>query len=168
RAARRSDLPPRAVLRVLVGPEAQEPSPVPEAVALELVVAHLDDELRPDGVPVELPALRPAALAAGDPLVAQLPLRDHLRKLLLELAPYRRRKPRAMAHEIELTLVAVEPEQERGNSPVGLVAPAEPDDHAIRRLVRLHLDHAVARAGQVGDVQPFRHDPVEPGLGEPP
>ena len=42
-------LVPGAVLRVLVGPEADELRAVPEAVALELVEAHLDDELRPHG-----------------------------------------------------------------------------------------------------------------------
>ena len=117
---------------------------MPEAVALELVVAHLDDELRPDGIPVELPALRPAALAAGDPLVAQLPLRDHLRQLLLQLSPHRCRKAGAVAHEVELALVAVEPEQQRRDPPVRFVAPAKADDHAVGGLALLDLEHSVA------------------------
>src|SRR5438046_4399084 len=108
-AARGPDLAPRAVLWILVRPEAQEPRPVPEAIALELVVAHLDHELRPHRVPIKLPALRPAALPAGDPLVAQPPLRDHLRELLLELASHRGWEARAVADEVELALVAVEP-----------------------------------------------------------
>ena len=66
RALRRLDLRPRALLRLLVGAQAQEARPVPEAVALELVVAHLADELRADRHPVELLARRPAALPARD------------------------------------------------------------------------------------------------------
>src|SRR5207342_400083 len=86
RAARGPDLAPRAGVRVLVRAEADEPRAVPEAVPLELVVAHLADELRSDRVPVELLAARPAALATRDPLVADHALLLQLRELLLELA----------------------------------------------------------------------------------
>src|SRR6185312_1672026 len=44
--ARRAQLEPRAVARILVLAPADQLGPVPEAVALHLVVAHLDDELR--------------------------------------------------------------------------------------------------------------------------
>src|SRR5439155_4907775 len=163
-AARGPDLAPRAVLRILVRPEAQEPRPVPEAIALELVVAHLDHELWPDGVPIQLAAGRPAALSARDPLVAQLPLRDHLRELLLELASHRGGEARAVADEVELALVAVEPEQHRRDPPIALVAPAEADDHAVGGLVRLHLDDAVARAREVRQVRPLGDHAVEARL----
>src|SRR5207247_924526 len=63
-AAARPHLAPRALVRVLVRPEADEAGAVPEAIALELVVAHLDDELGPNRVPVQLLAARPSALAA--------------------------------------------------------------------------------------------------------
>src|SRR4029079_14475628 len=46
RVARRSQLAPRAVLRILVLPPAQQLRAVAKAVALDLVVPHLDDELR--------------------------------------------------------------------------------------------------------------------------
>jgi hypothetical protein len=46
RRSRRPDLAPGALARVLVRAEADELRPVPEAVRLHLVVAHLDDELR--------------------------------------------------------------------------------------------------------------------------
>src|SRR5205823_11228332 len=64
------DLSPGAVLRILVRPPADEACAVPEAVLLQLVVAHLADELRLDRVPVELLAARPAALASGDSVAA--------------------------------------------------------------------------------------------------
>src|SRR5262245_48859201 len=59
--ARRSKLAPRAVLRFLVVAEADQLRPVAEAAALHLVVAHLDDELLPDGRLLEVagaPAVR--------------------------------------------------------------------------------------------------------------
>ena len=49
RVARRAQLAPRAVARLLVLAPADELRAVAEAVALHLVVAHLDDELRPHG-----------------------------------------------------------------------------------------------------------------------
>src|SRR5262249_62381535 len=81
----RARLPPQvrrgALGRILVRPEAQELRPVPEAVALHLVVAHLDDELRPDRGLLEL--ARAPAVRLGEVLplggVAeqrQHPLRD--------------------------------------------------------------------------------------------
>ena len=72
-------------LAVLVGAEAEEARPVAEAVALHLVVAHLDDELRPHrGSSRALPRA-PAALAAGDAPVAQVLRLEQLRQLRLEL-----------------------------------------------------------------------------------
>src|SRR5439155_13286485 len=92
------------------------------------------------------------------------PLRDHLRQLLLELASHRGREARAMADEVELALVAVEPEQQRRDAPIALVAPAEANDHAIGGLVRLHLDDAVARAREVWQVRPLGDHAVEARL----
>src|SRR5207302_6313324 len=60
------DLAPGAVLRILVRPPADEARAVPEAVLLQLVVADFADQLRLDGVPIELLATRPAALTARD------------------------------------------------------------------------------------------------------
>ena len=56
RVARRPHLAPRAVARVLVLAPADELRAVAEAVALHLVVAHLDDELRPQPRLLELAA----------------------------------------------------------------------------------------------------------------
>src|SRR5205807_5799228 len=59
-AFRWAHLRPSAPARVLVRAEAQQARPVAEAVALHLVVAHLDHELRPDGCFLE--AARPPAV----------------------------------------------------------------------------------------------------------
>src|SRR5262249_34108851 len=131
----RAHLVPRARGRILVGPEAKEARAVAKAVALELVEAHLADELRLDGVPVKLLAARPAALPARDALVAALPGRLQLGQVGLELAPHGSREPRAVADEVERAVVGVEAEQERRDPAVGLVAPAEADDHAVAGLV---------------------------------
>src|SRR6185436_9336585 len=61
RIAGRAKLAPGAVLRVLVVAEADQLCPVAEAVALHLVVAHLDDQLLPHGRLLEVaraPAVR--------------------------------------------------------------------------------------------------------------
>ena len=77
------------------------------------------------------------------------------------------REAGAVPDEVERAVVGVEAEQQRRDPPVGLVAPAEADDHAVGGLVRLHLDHAVARARQVRQLEPLRDHAVEPRLLEP-
>ena len=70
RARRRPELAPGAVLGVLVGPPADELRAVAEAVALHLVVAHLDHELRPDArllEPAAAPAVRLGRSASPGP-----------------------------------------------------------------------------------------------------
>src|SRR5204862_4958898 len=81
----------------------------------------------------------------------------------LGLAPYRSREARAGADEVEPALGIVEPEQQRRDPAVCLVAPAEADDHAVGRPVRLHLDDAFARAGEVRQTAPLGDDTVEAG-----
>src|SRR5690349_11264634 len=61
RARRRPYLAPRALLRILVRAKADQTRAVSEPVALDLVIAHLDDELRPHRLLAELagaPAVR--------------------------------------------------------------------------------------------------------------
>ena len=67
-----------------------------------------------------------------------------------------------MTDEVELPVVVIDAEQERRDALVGLVAPPEADDHAVRCLVLLHLLHGLARAGQVRHVEPLRDHAVEP------
>src|SRR5918993_4365023 len=66
--ARRSHLAPRALVGILVVPEADQLRAVAEAVPLHLVVTHLGDELVPDrGLlePVGAPAVRFRETALG-------------------------------------------------------------------------------------------------------
>src|SRR5947208_14283770 len=107
-----SDLSPGAVLRILVRPPADEARAVPEAVLLQLVVAHLADELRLDRVPVELLAAGPAALPSRDPFAADRTGSPQLRQLLLELAADRRREAGTVADEVEPTLRVEEAAQQ--------------------------------------------------------
>ena len=72
RLARRAQLAPGAVGRILVLAEAQEARAVAEAVALHLVVAHLGDELGPDGRLLE-PAACPSGSAPRSPARARPP-----------------------------------------------------------------------------------------------
>src|SRR5262245_2454934 len=71
-----------------------------------------------------------------------------------------------MPDEVERAVVPVEPEQQGRDPPVGLIAPAETDDHAVGGLVRLDLDNAVARAREVRHPQPLRDHAVEARLLE--
>src|SRR5688500_2394066 len=67
-AARGAKLLPRAVVGVLVRPEADQLRAVPEAVPLDLVVAHLGNELRAQRRLLELaraPAVRLREAAVG-------------------------------------------------------------------------------------------------------
>ena len=67
---------------------------------------------------------------------------------------------RGGADVVHLVALAVQPEQQRCN-PRRLLLPADADDHAVRRLERLHLEHAVARAWQVRKTELLRDHPVE-------
>ena len=66
-----------------------------------------------------------------------------------------------MSDEVEAALRVVEPEQKRRDPALGLLAPAEADDHAVGGPVRLDLDDAVTRAGEIGHAEPLRDDAVE-------
>src|SRR5580765_6116225 len=108
RLARRPDLAPSAVLRVLVVAEAQEARSVAEAVALHLVVAHLRDELGPDrrlGQLAGAPPVRLREAAVGCVLQQRL---DALEDLIV-LA----RGDGGRADVVDLPLLPVEAEQER-------------------------------------------------------
>src|SRR5215207_3274362 len=134
----RAQLAPRAVLRILVVAEADEARPVAEAIALHLVVAHLDDELRLHRRLLQVarpPTIRfrEAAIRLG------VDQREHVLGDLLVLRGCDRSRP----HVVEPAVVAVEAEQE-GRDPVGLRLPAQADDDGVRGLVRLHLDHGLA------------------------
>src|SRR5207248_8866989 len=100
---------------------------------------------------------------AWDSVAADRTGSPQLGQLRLELAANRRREAGAVADEVEPAVRVVEPEQKRRDPALGLVAPAEADDHAVGRPVRLHLDDAVARAGEVRQTAPLGDDTVEAG-----
>src|SRR5262249_1125057 len=134
RPARRAHLAPRALRRLLVGPEPEQPRPVAGPVPLPLVVAHPDAELRPGGRPRAL-ARPPAVRLAEGPLgrVGQERLDAH-GALRLDLRGDCRR-----ADIVELPLLVVEPEEERGDLP-RLLLPAHARDDTVGGLVLFDLD----------------------------
>src|SRR5206468_3354995 len=108
-------------------------------------------------------ALCPAALPAGNPLVADEPRRAQLRQLLLDLLPQPGREPRAVADEVELPVLVVHPEQQRRDPALRLLAVVEADDHAVGRLVLLDLGHRLTGPRSIGRVEPLGNDSVQPG-----
>src|SRR5712691_3187729 len=66
-APRRIELRPGAVLRLLVGTEANEARAVTEAFSLQLVEADLAHDLRPDLEPGQVLSAGPARAGARDP-----------------------------------------------------------------------------------------------------
>ncbi len=129
---------------------------MPEAVALHLVVAHLDDQLGPDACLFEC-ARAPTVRLGRGPLGVFLHEREHL---VGHLGP-RLRRDRARAHVVELTVLAPEAEEKRRNVFTGAF-PADPGDHAVGGLVLLHLHHPFARARQVRHAEPLCDHAVEP------
>src|SRR5262249_35548102 len=93
--------------------EAEELRPVPEAGALHLVVAHLDDELRSDGRLLEVAGPPSGRLGEVLPLGRVLEQRqDALRDLV-----GRPGCDRAPADVVEPAVVAVEAEEQRRDLP---------------------------------------------------
>ena len=123
---------------------AEELRAVPEAVALHLVVAHLDHELGSHCRLLEL-AAAPAVRLREAPLGRVLEQRQHvLRELVVTARARRRPSRRSRARR----------RRGRGRAGGSRSFPASPfqrtpDDDAVGVLLLLHLDHAVARARQV-------------------
>ena len=146
--------------RVLVRAEAKEARTVADAPLLDLVVADLDHELRPERRLRELsgaPAVRLGEAAVGRALQQRL---HELERHVVSCG-----RDGAGTDVVELVLV-VEPEEQRGE-PRRLLLPADADDDAVRRLLGLHLHDAVARAGEIRQVAPLGDDPVETDRLEP-
>src|SRR3954451_9295087 len=154
--ARRTYLAPRALIRILVRAEADELRPVPKAELLELVEAHLDDELRLERLFLEL-AGAPAIWLGEPPVVLRVQKGQHEGgDLVLAL-----RADRSRADVVEMAVVVVEPEEKRRDRALRALLEADAGDHAVRGLVRLDLHHTVTRAGQVRQSEALRDDAVE-------
>src|SRR5262249_14759352 len=143
--ARGSELAPGALPGLLVVAEAQELRPVPEAVRLHLVVAHLDDELGTDRRFLEL-AAAPAVRLREAPLGGVLEQRQHASRDLV--VP--RRGDRGGADVVNVAVLVIEAEQE-GRDAVRSRLPANAHNHAVGALLWLHLDDSLARPREVGE-----------------
>src|SRR5204862_1571558 len=108
RAGRRTHLAPRALRRILVGPKAEEPRSVPEAVLLELVEPDLADELRANAGLLQLAG--PPAIRLGEAAFRRAleQWQDECRDLVVPPGADGRG-----ADVAELAVVVVEPEEER-------------------------------------------------------
>src|SRR5262249_28863821 len=115
-----------------------------------------DDELRPDRRLLEL--ARPPAVRFREAAVrGVLEQRQHALRDLGAAAG----GDRARADVVETAVVAIEAEEQRRDR-LATAFPAHAGDDAVGGLVLLHLDDAVARAGQIRGVQSLRDDAVEP------
>src|SRR5437763_221400 len=129
---------------------------------LELVEPDLADELRADAGLLQLarpPAIRLGEAALGRALEER---QDERGDLVVPPGADSRR-----ADVAELAVVVVEPEEERRDPALGLRLPAHADDHAVRGPVRLHLDDALAGAGEIRQPVPLGDHAVEAGRLEP-
>src|SRR5688500_3643214 len=156
-AAGAAQFRPGAVLRILVGAEADQLRAVPAAVALRLVVAHFGDEFGAERRLLEL-AGAPAVGLGEAALALLVEERADERSDLVVVA----RADRGGADIVGPAVVAVEPEQE-GREPFRPVLPADADDDAVSGLVLLHLHDALAGAGKVRQAEPLLDDAVQPG-----
>ncbi len=156
RLARRPQLGPGALRRVLVGTKAQELRAVAEAVALDLVVAHLGDELGAERLLLEAasaPAVRLREATVGR-LVEK---REHLLGDRGVLAG----GDGCRADVGRLARVVVQAEEQRRDH-VGLRLPAHADDDAVGCPLWLHLDDRPAGAGLTGSSSRLATTPSRP------
>ena len=127
-----------------------------EAVLLELVEAHLDDELRPERLS-----------ARARPCPSGWARRSGGRCSCRAAAARARRSRRAASRRlrradvVEVPVVGVEAEQQRRDRRPAALLAAHAGDDAVGGLVRLHLDDAVARARQVRKPELLRDHAVE-------
>jgi hypothetical protein len=140
---------------------------VAEAVAREVVVAHLDDQPRGERLPLAgalgAPAAGPARRAAGE-----------ARRRDQRLEPGQQRLPGGggeaggEAHVVEQPVAVVEPEEQRAHH-ARARREAEAADHAVGGAAALDLLHAGALPALIRQVEPLGHDAVEgaPGHVEP-
>src|SRR3954452_8020356 len=155
--ARRPDLAPRALLRVLVVAEPHELRPMSKTVLLQLVEANFDDELLPHRRLLELAGAPSVRL--GEALLALL---VQQRKHASGDLRLRLRSARARADVVDAAIVTVQTEQKRRDRRAAALLPTDPDDDAVCRLVRLHLHDAVTRPRQIRQTELLRDPPVEP------
>src|SRR5699024_1860131 len=128
-----------ALLRVLVGPPANDRRAVAEASAGDLIVTNLDYELGLQRLPLRgafcVPAARTTWGVAGEARRI-----DQLLEILGQLRPLLGGNRRRKADMIEPAFIVVEAEQERPHNLLRFGVTETPDD-AVRSSLLLHLDH---------------------------
>src|SRR6476661_3949544 len=159
RAAFLLELRDRALPRRLVRAPAQERRPVAEPSAGEVVVLHLDHQLRREGLPfarsLGAPSRRSTRRLAGETRGLHQLLELRGERLLLPGG-----NVRGEADMVQQSALVVETEQQRADDlPLRRVAKAA--DHALGGALVLHLLHPVAVAALVRQVEPLRDDAVE-------
>src|SRR5262245_1686603 len=158
RQRRRLDLLEGALLGVLVGAKADELRPVTEAVAGDMIVAHLDDELRFDRLPFSAPFGAPTARTARG--FAGETRRGYERfEFPGQRRPLRIGDGGGETHMVEPAVFVVEPEQQRADK-VASALVAEAAHHAIGGAQAFDLEH-VALAREVGPVASLGDDAVK-------
>src|SRR5690606_13989563 len=135
-----------ALRRRLVRPPADDAGAVPEPAAAYVVVAHLDDQRRPQRLPVGAARRAPAARAAGR-VAGEAGRLDQRLQAARQRGPLAGRDGRGEADVVEAAAVVVETEQQRADL-AAVAGVTEAADDAVRRAQPLHLQHG-ALAGLV-------------------
>src|SRR5713101_1917872 len=159
--------------RIAVGAPVHEACGVAEAVALEVLVRHFGDQLDTDRLPAQILAAGPATLGARPALrriagISFCPPAPRVfveragavrRQLLQQLFADRRGKAAGDAHMVEHTVAVEQPEQQRPNSPLLVLAIAA--DRTVGGALMLHLQHSALTLA-VLVILALGHDAVEP------
>src|SRR5687768_14385619 len=162
-----------------VGSPAQEGGGVAEAVPLHVVVLHFAHAFDAEGLPGQVFARAPAALAAGHARHLLTGVRGPLapgvilHRILAERCQLRRellsalhRERRGHTDVMQAAAVVEEAQQQRADAnALAVLVPAEPRHHAVRRPRVFDLEHRPL-AGLVKAGLGFRDDAVEAGALE--
>src|SRR5512146_424473 len=147
-----------ALFRVFVGTPANDRSPMTETSARDLIVAHFDDELRLQRLPLAgtlgVPPARTARRIPGEARRLDQPL-----KVSRQLVPLLCGNRGCEADVIEQAPLVIEAQQE-GADYLLLLSVEESADDAVSRALLFHLDHR-ALAGAIFEVAPLGDDAVE-------
>src|SRR6185369_7210589 len=142
-----------AVLRLLVGPPAQEDRGMSEAIALHVVVLYFADTLDPQRLPRQILARTPATLAAGhaaglgsgaSPLAPRVIIHRILlqrSELVSELLAHCHRERRGDTDVLQRAAVVIQTEQQRTHNILAGLVPAKAGDDALCGARVLDLDH---------------------------
>ena len=150
-----------ALTRGLVRTPAQQGRAVPEPAGRHLVVAHLDDEFRPERLPFASALGAPAARTSWGPPGKPGRL-DKLFETAGQIRPVASRQGCGEADMIQPPLVVIEPEEKRSDQRA-VLAVTEPADNAIGGVLEFVFLHSVATAAEIRQVGALGDDAVDIG-----